>query len=134
MNKKSLLATLGYTISTFTVAVLWHVVLFEEQYLSFNYIDGDPNFLLGFLSILIQGAILSFLYPYTNFEGKNSKKAMKYVGVIGLFFWTSHVLAFIAKEPMQNAPLFFAMESFYLILQFGFYGIILGHIHKKPII
>ena len=62
----TLLGTLAYTLVTFPLAVIWHVVLFEEKYRSFNYFDGEPSFTLGFLTILIQGFILSFLFPYFN--------------------------------------------------------------------
>ena len=65
MNYKLLLlGTLAYTVVTFVLAVVWHVVLFEETYRTFGYLEGEPSFLLGLLSIFIQGLILSFLYPY----------------------------------------------------------------------
>jgi len=129
--RTTLLGTLAYTLITFPLAVVWHVVIFEEKYHSFGYFNGEPSFILGFLTILIQGFLLSFLYPYFNFSGKGIVKGVKYSLLIGLFFWTSHVLAFVAKQVVESSPLFILMESFYLLLQFGFYGVAIGLIHSK---
>ena len=60
--------TLAYTLITFTLAVVWHILLFEEKYKAFGYFQGEPSFLLGFVTILIQGVVLSFLYPYVKFQ------------------------------------------------------------------
>jgi len=119
----------AYTFVTFPIAILWHIVFFEQLYQSFNYIEGEPGFLLGFISILTQGFILSLLYPYVKFSGSPVVRGTKYAMLLGLFFWTSHVLAFLAKQSVDNAVLFLAMESFYLLLQFGFYGVFIGLIY-----
>ena len=69
-GKQIILGTLAYTLVTFPLAVVWHVVLFEEMYRTFGYFDGEPSFVLGFLTILIQGFMLSLLYPYFNLPGQ----------------------------------------------------------------
>lgn len=130
-TKQIILGTLAYTLVTFPLAVVWHVVLFKNQYESFSYIEGEPGFLLGFVAILTQGVILSFLYPFVAFCGKAIIRGLKYSLLIGLFFWTSHVLAFVAKQDINNTILFIAMESFYLLLQFGIYGLLIGIIYDK---
>lgn len=123
--------TLAYTLITFPLAVVWHILLFEEKYKAFGYFQGEPSFLLGFVTILIQGVVLSFLYPYVKFSGNGSVRGLKYSLLIGVFFWSSHVLAFVAKQLIQNAVGFVAMESFYLLLQFGIYGVLIGNIYNR---
>jgi hypothetical protein len=105
--------------------------MFEEQYRSLSYIEGEPNLLLGFLTILIQGLILSWLYPFVSFQGSGIIRGLKYSLSIGVFFWTSHVLAFIAKQDINDSKLFLLMESFYLLIQFGIFGILIGLIYSK---
>lgn len=39
----------AYTVGTFLLAVIRHVLLFEPQYRSFGYFEGEPSFLLGSL-------------------------------------------------------------------------------------
>ena len=50
---------------------------------------------------------------------------------MGLFFWTSHVLAFAAKNALSATPLFFIVETLYLCLQFGIFGVLIGVIYGK---
>lgn len=132
MNYKStLLGMLAYTLVTFPLAVIWHVVLFNDAYTSFGYFEGEPNFVLGLVTIIIQGAVLSFLYPYVKFSGSSVIRGLKYSLLIGVFFWSSHVLAFVAKQIISDAYTFVAMESFYLLIQFGVYGVLMSLIYSK---
>ena len=131
MNAKYVaLGTIAYTASTFTLAVIWHIILFEDQYRAFGYIEDEPNFVIGFVTILTQGLILSLLFPLFKIAGAGVVRGLKFVALIGGFFWTSHVLAFIAKQTIQDAPLFVAMETIYLGLQFGLFGLLLGLIYR----
>lgn len=129
-GKQIILGTLAYTLVTFPLAILWHVVVFKDQYQSFSYIEGEPSFLLGLFTILLQGFILSYLYPYVQFKGKGVIRGLKYSLLIGVFFWTSHVLAFVAKQDMNSTLLFISMESIYLLFQFGIYGVLIGIIYN----
>lgn len=129
--KPVFISILAYTLITFVLAVIWHAVLFKSIYINLGYFEGKPNFLLGFISILIQGTILSVLFPHTSFSGNNIIRSLKYSLLIGIFFWTSHVLAFVAKQEVSNTILFVSMESLFLLLQFGFYGLSLGFIYSK---
>lgn len=124
------LGTLAYTVVTFPIAVVWHVVLFKTTYTAFGYFSGEPSFLLGFLTIVIQGAVLSALFPLVTLNGLPVVRGLKFSAIVGVFFWTSHVLAFVAKQAIQNAPLFVAMETAYLTVQFGAFGILVGLVYK----
>ena len=128
-SRNAILAALGYVVATFTLAVVWHVGLFEDLYQSFGYFESEPNFLLGLLTIVLQGAVLSGFYGFLH--GRRVQlSAFDYVAIVGGFFWTSHVLAFVAKQSVEQAGLFVAMETFYLVLQFGVYGLILRWVYR----
>ncbi len=129
--KKIILGIAGYTIGTFALAVVWHVSLFGDQYRAFGFLEGEPNFLLGLLTILLQGVILSALFPRVSLSGGSLRRAMKFVAIIGVFFWTSHVLAFVAKQTVQGVGLFVVMETIYLVLQFGLFGFLIGLIYRS---
>ena len=45
--RATVLGTLAYTLITFPLAVIWHVVLFKEKYYAFGYFDGEPSFYLN---------------------------------------------------------------------------------------
>ncbi len=128
-QKPIILGTISYTAVTFPLAVIWHIVFFKPLYESFDYFGGEPSFVLGFISIFVQGAILSIGYAFTNFSGTAIVRGLKYALLMGSFFWTSHVIAFAAKNPMSQSVLFFALETLYLSFQFGFYGLLIGKIY-----
>jgi len=125
------LGTLAYTAVTFPIAVVWHLVLFKEKYAAFGYFSGEPNILLGFISIVIQGAVLSALFPRVLFAGTPVMRGLKFSAMIGTFFWTSHVLALVAKQEVPGAPLFVVMETGYLGVQFGIFGLLIALIHER---
>jgi hypothetical protein len=125
--------TLAYTLVTFPLAVVWHVILFESQYQVFGYFEGEPSFVLGFTTILLQGLLLSYLYPHVGFSGNGAGRGIKYALFIGFFFWTSHVLAFVAKQDVTNGASFIFLESIYLSIQFLIFGFLIGRIYRKSL-
>ncbi len=80
-------------------------------------------------TIVLQGFILSALYPLVRLSGTPVVRGLKYGSIVGAFFWTSHVLAFVAKQALNDAALFIAMESGYLAVQFGVFGVLIGLIY-----
>ena len=129
-TKPIVLGIVAYAAVTFPIAVIWHVALFNDLYQSFGYFLGEPGFALGLLSIMLQGLILSLLFPLVRLTGTSTQRGLKFVSIIGPFFWTSHVLAFVAKQAIVNAPLFIAMETGFLMVQFGVFGLLLGLINR----
>ena len=129
--KKLILGTTAYTICTFFLAVGWHVLLFKERYESFGYFEGEPNFLVGLLTIVLQGILLSILFPMLKTKGSSFQRGLKFALIAGAFFWTSHVLAFVAKQEVPSVSAFIWMETLYLMLQFGVFGLIVGIIHRE---
>lgn len=129
-TKKLVLGTVGYTICTFALAVFWHVLLFEESYRSFGYFEGEPNFLLGLLTIVLQGILLSALFPMMRGGGSSFRRGLGFASLVGAFFWTSHVLAFVAKQEVPGVWTFVGMETVYLGLQFGAFGVLIGAVHR----
>ncbi|MDE0333396.1 MAG: hypothetical protein OXI64_00435 [Defluviicoccus sp.] len=129
--KKLVLGAAAYTICTFSLAVGWHVLLFKERYESFGYFEGEPNLLIGLLTIVLQGLLLSALFPMLRVEGNSFHRGLKFALLVGAFFWTSHVLAFVAKQQVPDMWAFIWMETVYLLLQFGLFGLIIGAIHRR---
>jgi len=133
MNFRSLLlGTLAYLGVTFPIAVLWHIVVFKSQYEAIGYIGREePGFVFGFFAILIQGFLLSLFYPRFFTGNFTLKTGLTFAFWAGLFHWTIHVLAYAAKGDLQEVPLFFAMETVYLTVQFGLFGVLISWIYRK---
>lgn len=127
---KFLLAAVSYIVIVFPLALGWHQGLFEEKYETFGYFAGKPNIPVGLASIVIQGLALALIYPLFHTGRAGFVRAFQFTGLMGLFFWTSHVLALVAKQDVPNAGGFIAMETGYLALQFGLFALALGLIYR----
>lgn len=124
-----LLAAAGYPVIVFPLALIWHLVLFKEKYMAFGYFTGEPKIGLGLLSMVIQGVALGLTYPLFQTGSTEAVRAFQFAGLMGLFFWTSHVLALVAKQQVPAAGTFVAMETVYLVLQFGLYALWLAFLY-----
>ena len=130
MLRQMVFAAVGYTLIVFPLALIWHVGLFEETYHAFGYFDGEPNIPLGLLTIVLQGVLLSIMYPVFSTGKLSFSQAVRFCVLVGAFFWTSHVLALVAKQNVPDATRFVIMESLYLGLQFGAFAIVLGVVFR----
>lgn len=133
MSKKTVaLSALAYIVMTFALAVLWHVVLFRELYETLGYFGREePSFVLGFLSIVIQGVLLALGFRSFRDERRPMESALRFSAAAGVYLWTVHVVAFAAKSALSSVPTFFAVETTYLAFQFGLFGLALGWIHRR---
>jgi len=127
---KILLAAASYIVIVFPQALGWHLGLFKDKYVTFGYFAGEPNIPVGLVTIVTQGLALAMIYPLFHTGSAGFVRAFQFTGLMGLFFWTSHVLALVAKQNVPNAGGFIAMETGYLALQFGLFALALGLIYR----
>lgn len=130
---KTVLAAIGYILIVFPLAYFWHLGPLKEAYRTFGYFEDEPNIALGFLTIMIQGIVLSAMYPFFLPRTSGLVRALKFVAFVGVFFWTSHVLALVAKQDVPNATSFILLESGYLTLQFGLFGLCLAFLNRDNV-
>ena len=94
----TVLSSLAYLVVTFPLAILWHQVLFKVPYEEIGYIGReDPIFVFGFISIAMQGILLTLGYLVFAKPEHSIGRGIRYALAVGVFFWTSHVLTFAAK-------------------------------------
>ena len=133
--KRFVLGAAAYALITFPLAFVWHLVTFQGVYDKLGYFSRkEPIIALGFLSIVIQGLLLSYAYPSFCRGRRLVKEGLKFGLVMGLFYWTCHVIAEAAKHPIASLTTWFAIETVYLTIQFALAGLALGLIHgrRKP--
>ncbi len=126
MIRQQVAAAAIYPAIVFPLALVWHLVLFKDRYMVFGYFEGEPNIVVGLASMIVQGAVLAAIYPMFRFGRAGFARAFLFAGLLGLFFWTSHVLALVAKQNVPGAASFVVMETVYLGLQFGLFAVALG--------
>ena len=121
-----ILGALAYIVPTFPLAYVWHLKLFKTNYEQWDYAGGNPSIPLGFLSIFLQGIILSFLYALAPINHASFFAAIGLVGLFGFFHWTVHVLAAMAKNERMRTWGYFGLETVYLALQFGIFALLMS--------
>lgn len=129
---KIVVGTLAYLGITFPLAFVWHLVLFKPTYERLGYFSRDePIIAFGFLAILLQGAILSFIYP-RQCRGKTILAGAGTLAlVMGGYHWTTHVLAEAAKHPIEPLTTWFGLETTYLAIQFCAGGLALALVWRE---
>ena len=132
ISRPVLIGTLAYLALTFPLAVVWHMVVFKGTYELIGYFGrSEPRFLYGFLSILIQGGVLSCLFPVLSRGDYSIQAGLRFAAILGVFHWTVHVLAYAAKGDLQRLGWFIPLETVYLGLQFATYGLLIGPIYRR---
>ena len=129
--RKIVLGTAGYLVITFPLAFVWHLVLFEKTYDDLGYFSRDePIVAFGFGAILLQGVVLSIIYPHLCRGSSLVTGALMFALMMGTYHWTAHVLAEAAKHAIEPLATWFALESTYLAIQFLLGGFLLAVIYR----
>ena len=85
---KIALGTVAYLIITFPLAYVWHLVVFEKTYRSLGYFSREePIIAFGFGAILMQGILLSVIYPFLCRGKSLVSGAMTLALVMGGYHW-----------------------------------------------
>jgi hypothetical protein len=135
-TKKILLATISYVILTMAVAYPWHMIWFHELYEAMGvYTRPEPNILLGMLSMLMQGVIIAYLYPFYYKAGNPIIQGIKFSIIVGTIVYSVMGFAMAAKidiNPISTYLLYnLTFQFFQFILTGAFLGLIYGRIDKK---
>ncbi|PNV75591.1 DUF1761 domain-containing protein [Leptospira inadai] len=126
--KNYVLAVFSYLVPTFILGVIWHFVFFNELYESFGiYNRRDPIIPLGFGSMLIQGLILAYLYPFYYKDGENSiKRGIQFGLIAGVFLYSVSTIANAAKIQVNFMTEWFTVQAAFHIIQFVIAGSLIG--------
>ena len=121
----------AYLVITFAMGFIWHLRLFKGLYQRlaiYSRID-DPIVPLGFLAMVIQGALLAYLYPLLPHGNSPILDGIKFGLLMGLFIASSAVIAEAAKQRVTSLPTWLLVESSYYALQFSLAGLAIGLIY-----
>ena len=129
--KKFTLAFLAYIVLVLVIATVWHLGLFKDVYLNARMREA-PIFQLGILSILIQAAIMAYLYPRFFKQGSPAKEGLKFGLLMGIFMGSYGVLAEAGKFDVGPVPTFLLYEGIFFIIQFAIVGVAIGLIYGQP--
>lgn len=123
----------AYLIPTFPIAFVWHLVLFDQKYHALRIYREEPVIALGLGSMIIQGAIFSWLFPRVFPRGSGSvlKDGLLYGLGAGLLSWSFTTLAVAAKNVMVSVPDFVLLETAFTTLQFAIVGPLIALAYRR---
>lgn len=131
--KQILLGAVGYALITFPLAYCWHLVWFQSTYDRLGYFSRDePIVAFGFVAIVLQGVLLAVVYPRLCGGLTLAAGVTRFVLVMGVYHWTTHVLAEAAKHAIAPLATWFLLESGYLLIQFTLGGLLLAAVYRQP--
>ena len=117
-NAKSFaLAFFGYLISSFIIAVGWHVIAFADYYDRLQIYREDLLVPLGFLIMVIQGIIFAKWYPCQASGRGVLVEGLRFAAIAGTLAWTYTTLAVAAKFPMTSISDYVFIETAYTACQ-----------------
>lgn len=129
--KTILLGTLTYVFATFATQGVSHFTINRAHYAAVTFMRPEPIVALGVLSMIIQGAILTYLYPIYARGASNWRRGLGYGVLLGAFFVSYLSLAEPAKFQVPAILRWTLVESVTGLAQFGIFGLMLGIMHRK---
>ena len=130
--KKLILATISFVALSLPIAMIWHMVLFHEQYAAFGaFTRAEPIVPLGMLSMVMQGVVIAYLYPFYNRGGNPIKQGVKFSLLMGVMIYTMMGFSAAAKTVIEPVPEFLIYVTAYCLIQFTITGSALGLIYGR---
>jgi hypothetical protein len=120
------LAMLAYLVPTFILGYVWHLELFADYYHSLGIYRSDVIIPFGFLSMLLQGAIVAAAYPRLIDKPWMLSGGIRFAAAGALLSWTFTTLAVAAKHPMTSVSGFVGVETAFTVTQFALVGPLLA--------
>jgi hypothetical protein len=122
----------GYLLPSFPIAFVWHLVLFEQKYRALQIYRDEPVIAFGLASMVIQGAMFSWLFPRVmRGSGSVIKDGLLYGLGAGVLSWSFTTLAVAAKNVMVSVPDYVLLETAFTVLQFAVVGPLIALAYRR---
>ena len=130
MSSQFWLAAASYLILTFVMAASWHLALFKNVYARLGaFTRPRPIIPLGILSMVLQAAVVAYLYPFFYRGGPPPLEGATFGLLLGVFMGSNAVLAEAGKNQVGSLRTWIALEGVYYLLQFTLVGLAIGLVY-----
>ena len=132
MTNRFIFAVMSYIVITFAIAFPWHFIWFKELIHELGiYNKSEPIFALGILSMLIQGSVMAYLYPYVYKGGHPVGEGITFGLMMGVFLFSVSTLANAAKIDVSSISTFVLIQAAFHAIQFTLAGAAIGLIYGR---
>ncbi len=128
---KHALTILGYVVATFATQATSHFLINARHYAEVAFMRKEPLFALGILSMLIEGAVLSYLYSLLPKSENWLSDGVKFGWLAGAFAIGYAALAEAGKYQVPSVGSWIAVESIAAFVQFTIFGLIVAFLHRS---
>ncbi len=131
-SKKLFLATISYIVLTMAVAYPWHMIWFHDLYGEMGaYTRPEPNIPLGMFSMVVQGVVIAYLYPFYYQSGNPVLQGIKFSLILGTVVYSVMGFAMAAKIDINPISTYLVYSAFFQLFQFILTGTALGLIYGR---
>ncbi len=131
--RKHFLAVLAYVVATFATQAVSHFGVNAAHYAAVTYLRAQPIFVLGVLSMLIQGSIMSYLYAHLSESWQSTGHAVLFAWLVGGILVSYEALAEAAKYSVPSVTSWIAVEVAAGFVQFTLFGALLGWVYRARV-
>lgn len=131
MKKIIISGTLLFIFISFTAQALSHFVINATHYSSIPFMRSETIFALGFITMIIQGMVLSYLFIIYSKKEFTLKKGLTFGLLLTAFFVTYPALVEPAKYEVPSISSWIMVEGTVGLLQFTIFGILLSLLFQK---
>jgi hypothetical protein len=133
VNSKFWMAAAAYLVLTFVMAAGWHLALFKNVYARLGaFTRPRPIIPLGILSMVLQAAVVAYLYPFFYRGGSPLMEGATFGLLLGVFMGSNAVLAEAGKNEVGPLSTWITVEGVYYLVQFLLVGLAIGLIYGVP--
>lgn len=133
VNGRLIGGILAYAIPTMILGYTWHFNFFPEIYARLGIYNREPPIIpLGFASMVLQGIILSYIYPKLRPTGGVLKEGLRFGGVMGTFLFSVSTLASAAKIQVAPMSLWIGIQFAFHTVQFAIVGPCIAWVYRTP--
>jgi hypothetical protein len=128
---RHILSVLGYIGATFFVQGTSHFAVFARHYASIPILRREPDFVLGFASMVIQGSVLSYAFAGSRFDTGKIRDAVVLSWLFGAFLVSYIALAEAGKYSVPSVPSWIAVETGVGFVQYTLIGALYALAHRN---
>lgn len=133
MTKTQTVAFVGAFLITACLAVFWHVILFEQQFLSlgvFTRMD-DPLYFYGMIAWVLEALAIVLIFFRTDWQNASMLDALKVAWLVGLYSAASALFGIAAKIRIDDLILWFLLTGGFIVLHSTLLGLWLGTVSMR---
>ncbi len=130
--KQLILGTVSFVLITFIVQAVSHFVINVDHYAGIGFLRPEPVMELGIITMIIQGIILSYLYPFYQPSTPGPiLRGWSFGILMGIFLVGYITVVEPSKYNAPSIPNWIIVEGLAGLVQFSLFGIMLGALNRS---